>query len=135
MPTNIAFVHVRLWLGCAKFKMLDEFALGIFWDFCSIVRFWFPAGSGGTSMAVSELSQFSSPLGKLVQFFKSSRDRWKAKQKKLKVERKLLLNQTRAVEKSRKAWRERASAAEKRVSELEREVAELKSRSCSASPR
>lgn len=78
-------------------------------------------------MASQYLSKFSSPTSKLVRFFESSRDRWKAKQRKLRDERKLLLNQTRAVEKSREAWRERASAAEQRAKELERELAELKS--------
>jgi chromosome segregation ATPase len=86
-------------------------------------------------MASSYLSRFSSPTVKLVRFFEGSRDRWKAKQKRLRDERKLLLNQTRAVEKSREAWRERASAAEQRVKELERELAELKSSPRSACPR
>ena len=77
-------------------------------------------------MASKYLSRFSSPTSKLVRFFESSRDRWKAKQKHLREERKLLLNQTRAVEKSRAEWRERAFAAEQRVRQLESELEELK---------
>jgi peptidoglycan hydrolase CwlO-like protein len=64
----------------------------------------------------------------LVRFFERSRDRWKAKQQKLKEERKLLLNQVRAVEKSRAEWRQRASEAQQRATELGREIEELKSR-------
>jgi hypothetical protein len=86
-------------------------------------------------MASKYLSQFSSPAIKLVRFFEGSRNRWKAKQRKLMEERKLLLNQTRAVEKSRDEWRERASAAEQRLMELEREVGGLKSRRCPAAPK
>jgi hypothetical protein len=99
--------------------VFGKVGLGGFCGFCSILSFWF-ACSGGTNMASEYLSKFSSPVGKLVRFFESSRDRWKAKQKKLRQERKLLLNQTRAVEKSRAEWRDRASAAEQRVQELVR---------------
>lgn len=86
-------------------------------------------------MASDYWSKFSSPMSKLVRFFERSRNRWKAKHKKLKDERKLLLNQTRAVEKSREGWRGRASSAEQRVKELERELSDLKSRRTSARPR
>ena len=77
-------------------------------------------------MANKYLDQFSSPVRKLLRFFKKSRDGWKAKHRELKEKVKLLSNQTRAVEKSRKHWRERASAAEQRVAELERQMEELK---------
>jgi hypothetical protein len=79
-------------------------------------------------MASQYWSKFSSSPVKLVRFFESSRDRWKAKQMKSREERKLLLNQTRAVEKSREQWRERAFAAQQRVKDLEREVEDLKAR-------
>jgi hypothetical protein len=77
-------------------------------------------------MASKELSQCSSPLRKLVRFYKRSRDAWKAKHAEWKEECKKQSNQTRAVEKSRAGWRERAETAEKRLRELEREVEELK---------
>lgn len=77
-------------------------------------------------MANRFLDEFSSPVRKLLAFFKKSRDRWKAKHHELKEKAKLMANQTRAVEKSRQLWRERASAAEQRVAELERELEELK---------
>ena len=77
-------------------------------------------------MANKYLDEFSSPVRKLLAFFKKSRDGWKAKHRELKEKAKLLSNQTRAVEKSRQHWRERASTAEQRVAELERQVEELK---------
>ncbi|MGH7970383.1 MAG: hypothetical protein ACREIC_16795 [Limisphaerales bacterium] len=40
---------------------------------------------------------WKSPLRKLVQFFKASRDRWKAKYMDMKEEFKLMGNQVRAV--------------------------------------
>lgn len=77
-------------------------------------------------MAIKYLDEFSSPVKKLLRFFKKSRDGWKAKHHELKEKAKLLSNQTRAVEKSRQHWRERAGAAEQRVTELERQMEELK---------
>jgi hypothetical protein len=86
-------------------------------------------------MAAGYLSKFASPPDKLVRFFESSRNRWKEKEKALRIERKLLLNQTRAVEKSRQMWRERASLAEQRLKELGREVEDLKSPARPTAPR
>lgn len=71
-------------------------------------------------------SELKSPLRKLVQFFQSSRDKWKAKHQELKRERKGMQNQVRAVENSRQQWMERAMKASVRVAELEREVERLK---------
>jgi hypothetical protein len=79
-------------------------------------------------MADEYLSQFASPVSKLVRFFEKSRNGWKAKHRELKRTCKLLQNQTRAVEKSRESWRERAVSADKRVAELEREIEQLKCR-------
>ena len=77
-------------------------------------------------MVEMDLNQFTSPVGKLLRFFKKSRDGWKAKHHEEKKKAKLLTNQTRAVEKSRRDWRERACAAEERVAELEVQVEQLK---------
>ena len=77
-------------------------------------------------MPSKELTECSSPVSKLLRFFKKSRDGWKAKQHDLKVQCKRQANQVRAVENSRSAWRERAEAAERRLRELERQLAELK---------
>ena len=67
-------------------------------------------------MAVQE---FKSPTRKLMEFFRRSRDGWKAKHHKLKYEYKKQATQVRAVEKSREHWRERAR-------ELARELKGLK---------
>ncbi len=77
-------------------------------------------------MPAEVLDQFSSPIRKLVPFFKKSRDRWKAKYMKLKAARKLMQNQVRAVEKSREMWKQRAEASEERLAELESELQHLK---------
>jgi hypothetical protein len=77
-------------------------------------------------MPSKELTECSSPVGKLLRFFKKSRDGWKAKQHDLKVRCKRQANQMRAMQNSRSAWRERAEAAEERTRELEHELAELK---------
>ena len=72
------------------------------------------------------LKVFRSPVTKLVKFFESSRDDWKAKHHQLKRQLKLEQNQVRAVEKSREAWRTRAEVAEQRVRELEAALGETK---------
>lgn len=77
-------------------------------------------------MTSKYLSQFSSPVTKLVRFFERSRDRWKAKHLVVQKSCKLLRNQTRAVEKSRESWRQRAVTAEARATELEHELEHLK---------
>jgi hypothetical protein len=77
-------------------------------------------------MVSKDLDELSSPPRKLLPFFKTSRDGWKAKHHEVKEECKLLSNQVRAVEKSREKWRARAEAAEQRVKELEREIEQLK---------
>jgi chromosome segregation ATPase len=77
-------------------------------------------------MAGKNLDELSSPPGKLLPFFKKSRDGWKDKHHEVKDECKLMSNQVRAVEKSREKWRGRAEAAEQRMKELEREIEQLK---------
>ncbi len=77
-------------------------------------------------METNGLETLVSPVRKLVRFFRTSRDRWKAKHQQLKQSCKLLRNQTRAVEKSREQWRESAKAADQRIAELEAEVERLK---------
>lgn len=86
-------------------------------------------------MANALLDRFTSPGRKLLPFFISSRDNWKAKHHELKKEAKLLSNQVRAVETSREHWRERATAAERRAAELERQIEELKFHGDAASSR
>jgi len=86
-------------------------------------------------MANALLDRFRSPGRKLLPFFVTSRDNWKAKHHELKKEAKRLSNQVRAVEASREQWRERATAAERRAAELERQIEELKFHGRAASSR
>lgn len=72
---------------------------------------------------------FKSPIKKLLKFFATSRDDWKAKHHQLRLQLKKEQNQVRAVEKSREQWRSRAEAARQRVRELEAELAETKRQS------
>jgi len=75
-------------------------------------------------------TEYSSPAHKLIKFFRSSRDNWKAKQQQVKRELKLAQNQVRAVEKSRAKWRQDAEAARAEVVRLQTELEEVKN--CSA---
>jgi chromosome segregation ATPase len=69
-----------------------------------------------------EAQEYSSPLRKLVRFFRNSRDRWKAKCQEAKRTCKRRLNQVRALERSRANWKERATQLEGRIAELEAEL-------------
>lgn len=69
---------------------------------------------------------YKSPVLKLVKFFRTSRDGWKAKYQQAQRENKRLANQTRAVEKSRAHWKQAAQTAKHKNCELERELRELK---------
>jgi hypothetical protein len=62
---------------------------------------------------------FKSPAAKLIEFFRRSRDGWKAKHQAVKQENKKLANQVRAVEKSREQWRQTARSAQQHIRELE----------------
>ena len=74
-----------------------------------------------------ETKEFSSPVRKLVAFFRSSRDKWKRKCQKSKQTCKILSNQVRAVENSRARWKEKAKAEAERATRLEQELEALKS--------
>ena len=69
-----------------------------------------------------ETKELRSPVRKLVRFFRSSRNGWKAKCQEWKRNNKKLSNQVRAVEKSREHWRQIAKAERQRVRQLEREL-------------
>jgi len=85
---------------------------------------------GGPGMATAELAvsqslMHKSPVRKLAVFFEQSRDRWKAKYRRVKTECRAAREQVRAVEKSRQQWAERAAQAERQILELGEEVGEL----------
>ena len=62
-----------------------------------------------------DTAQFKSPIKKLVEFFRGSRDKWKTKYFLKRDESILLANKVRAVEKSRQRWRELAQNAEQKA--------------------
>lgn len=74
--------------------------------------------------------EFKSPVKKLVEFFRTSRDKWKQRYILKRDESILLANKVRAVEKSRQRWSEVARAAKLEVrqvkAELQRVTDELK---------
>jgi gas vesicle protein len=79
---------------------------------------------GVNTMATGmESRTLTSPLRKLVQFFRRSRDGWKAKYQQCKRLCKRLHNQVRAVEKSREHWREIARECQEQMQELKQELA------------
>ena len=74
----------------------------------------------------SQEMEYVSPLRKLVRFFESSRDKWKAKHQEVKKQLKLAQNQIRAVEKSRAKWRQEAESAVAEANALRTELEALK---------
>jgi hypothetical protein len=78
---------------------------------------------GGIAMPAStDTKELKSPLRKLVQFFRRSRDRWKQKYQELKLRCKRLATQVAAVERSREHWRTEVRVLRQRVTELERQL-------------
>ena len=75
---------------------------------------------------VMESSELKSPVRKLVQFFRRSRDNWKQKHHAMKRKCRRLAYQAVAVEKSREQWRAQAQHLRQRVTELETEQAKQK---------
>lgn len=77
-------------------------------------------------LASTDVDRCRSPRKKLLRFFASSRDGWKAKCLEAKVRCKRLGNQVRAVEKSRQQWRDLAKQQKQRIAQLEEELREQK---------
>jgi chromosome segregation ATPase len=69
---------------------------------------------------------WKSPLRKLVEFFRRSRDGWKAKYLAKKEQYKLMSNQLRAVEKSRAKWRQTAEEAQQEIRQLQQGLEQYK---------
>jgi hypothetical protein len=70
-------------------------------------------------MPAASVDELKSPVKKLVEFFRGSRDKWKAKYFEKRDKSILLANQIRAVEKSREQWRLKAEDAQQRIKEME----------------
>jgi chromosome segregation ATPase len=67
-----------------------------------------------------------SPVRKLMQFFESSRDKWKAKYSKLRKQYRLADNKVRAVTKSRERWKQLAEQAQHEARRLREELESIK---------
>lgn len=67
-----------------------------------------------------------SPVRKLMQFFESSRDKWKAKYSNLRKEYRLADNKVRAVTKSRERWKQMAEQAQQEARRLREELESIK---------
>jgi CHASE1-domain containing sensor protein len=77
-----------------------------------------------------ETTEFKSPVRKLLNFFRSSRDGWKEKYQESQRRNKRLANQVRAVEKSRARWKQLAKTERQQVRRLERELEDTKISRC-----
>ena len=64
-------------------------------------------------------TEFLSPLRKLVTFFRSSRDKWKAKCQQVKYELKLLKRRLANLRKNRDLWQQRYQQAETQREQLQ----------------
>lgn len=62
---------------------------------------------------------YRSPRGKLLKFFKQSRDQWKAKCRAAKARVKGLQTQLRYVEKSKASWKSRVQALEQELARVQ----------------
>lgn len=67
------------------------------------------------SVDTAAVNEFKSPVKKLVEFFRGSRDKWKAKYILKRDENIRLANLVRAVEKSRQHWKELAKTAQQKA--------------------
>jgi hypothetical protein len=67
-----------------------------------------------------------SPVRKLMRFFKSSRDNWKAKYSELRKSYRVVDNKVRAVTKSRERWRQMAEQAQQEARRLKEELESIK---------
>lgn len=73
-----------------------------------------------------DLRQLKSPLKKLVEFFRGSRDKWKAKYFLKRDEGILLANKVRSVEKSREHWKGIAQSAKQQAKQAKAELHEFR---------
>lgn len=77
-----------------------------------------------------DAKKFSSPLSKLVTFFRKSRDRWKDKAQKMTKKWRAAHVQMRAMQRSRDHWKEVARNEKEKRKQVEQELAERKKNPC-----
>ncbi len=107
-----------------------KIVVGDFEGFCSIVALLMlmsaRPNSGRGSMETVVLGELKSPLKKLVEFFRGSRDKWKAKYFRKRDEGILLANKVRAIEKSRDHWRAVAQSAQQLAKQAKADLHEFR---------
>jgi uncharacterized protein YdaU (DUF1376 family) len=74
----------------------------------------------------TEAKTYSSPLYKLLGFFRKSRDGWKRKAKDRNVRMKRLGNRVAGLKESRRKWKEKAKAQQAEIARLTEELEEQK---------
>ena len=74
----------------------------------------------------TEAKTYSSPIYKLIAFFRNSRDRWKAKAKDRNVRIKRLGNRVAGLIESRGKWKEKAKAQQTEIARLTQELEQQK---------
>ena len=79
-------------------------------------------------LVIDEETTFTSPIRKLVRFFRGSRDSWKEKCREVKTVLKRVKNEAYALRKSRDGWKELAKQQEQELKQLRRELEEQKLR-------
>ena len=68
----------------------------------------------------------TTPIRKLMRFFESSRDNWKAKYSEMREQYRVADNKVRAVTKSRERWRQKAEQAQQEARRLREELESIK---------
>ena len=77
-------------------------------------------------MESMDTAQFKSPVKKLVEFFRRSRNKWKAKYFVKRDDSILLANKVRAIQKSRTYWRELAQDAQQKAKQAITDLHDLR---------
>ena len=77
-------------------------------------------------MESMDTAQLKSPVKKLVEFFRRSRNKWKAKYFVKRDDSILLANKVRAIQKSRTYWRELAQDAQQKAKQAITDLHDLR---------
>jgi seryl-tRNA synthetase len=74
----------------------------------------------------TEAKTYSSPVYKLIAFFRKSRDGWKRKAKDRNLRIKRLVNRVVGLKESRRKWKEKAKAQQAQIARLTEELEQQK---------
>ena len=87
---------------------------------------WREQGKDSVMSALSEPKVYRSPLHKLLNFFRKSRDGWKAKCLAAKRKGKALANNIAALTKSRDRWKVQSRQQREEIEQLRQELEQAK---------